>query len=356
MENKYVTGAILNTFDHRNIPVSAFETKLSKRPSKIILDLSKIPTKNQMSHGSCVGHAETTTIENQQLQDLGYVIPLSPRDLYGNCKLIDNNPIQGTSPQIAGKILVSRGVATNQEVPNDCTLPYDQYIAVKKDSVTAGDSKQAGYAFVPVDYSFIADQIAKKRFVSFTIPTDGADLMSEPAKPSQMTLGGYHRLTFFGYEDISNTDGILYYVNSWGGIDPVKIQGLDGVHGCNRIIFSDWKTKLGDLQVYTDIPNSLIEKAKSDNSDFTHEFNINLKRGMKGSEVYALQTALLITGDFYNQTLGDQLQTDYYGVTTEKSVKRFQARLGLPVTGNCWNMTRRELNALFAKKKAQLLN
>lgn len=349
---EYITGAQLNEFDHRNIPLSAFETKATTRPRKAMIDLSKIPAKNQMSHGSCVGHAETTAIENQQLQE-GIEVDLSPRDLYGNCKLLDGNPNQGTAPSIAGKIIVGRGIATNEEVPNDCTLPYNTYIAVSKDSKTALNSRQKGYAFAPIDYSWIADQIAKGRIVSFTIPTLGADLMREPAKPSQTMLGDWHRLDFFGYEDISDIDGVLYYVNSWGGIDPIKVPAKNGgVHGCNKMIFSEWKTKLADLQVYTDIPNYLIELAKNASKDFEHSFEINLKRGMKSQEVYKLQTALLATGDFYNEFYGDQLQTDYFGAITEKSVKRFQARMGLPITGYCWNMTRRELNILFAKKKS----
>lgn len=349
-ENKMPTGAQLNPFDHRNIPVSAFETRATGRPKKFIINLSKIPAKNQKSHGSCVGHAETTAIENQQLLD-GIEMDLSPRYLYGNCKLEDGNPNQGTFPSVAGKVIVDRGIASNFEVPNNCDLPYGEYINVQKDSVTAIASRQKGFAFVPIDYSFIADQISKGRIVTFTLPTLGADLMSEPARPSQTMVGEYHRVAFYGYEDISETDGSLYYVNSWGGIDPIKVQGKNGIHGCNRIIFSEWKTKLADLQVYTDIPNDLIEKAKSASKDFNYTFNINLKRGMKSREVYMLQTALLSTGDFYNEFYGDQFQTDYFGAVTEKSVKRFQARTGLPITGNFWNMTRAEMNKILSKKK-----
>jgi len=355
MKTKYTTGAVLNPFDHRDISVSAFETPAKARPSKVILDLSKITPKSQLSHGSCVGHAETTAIEYNEVQDRGASAePLSPRDLYGECKKRDNLPAQGTFPRVAGLVIVDRGIATNKEVPNDCTLPYDKYIDTKTTTETAQYSKQQGFASVPIDYKWIADQIAKGRIVCFTMPTMGADLNSTPMKPSATTLDGWHRVAFYGYEDISADDGVLYVVNSWGDVWGFKVQGLGGYHGCNTLIFSDWKTKLGDIQAYTDIPYALLQKAKEADKDFSYTFTTDLKRGMKGEAVQMLQKALLLTGDYYNVIKGDTLDTAYFGVVTEKSVKRFQARNGLPVTGYFGRLSRLELNTELAdiKKKS----
>lgn len=347
--HNYPTGAVLKEFDHRDIPVTAFEVRATKRPSKFRIDLSKIRGKNQLNWGSCVGQAETTTVEIQQVAD-GVEIDLSPRDLYGQCKLIDNIPAQGTNPAFAAKIIASRGIATKEEVADDNTLPYEEYIKTTN-SNSAILSRQAGYATVPVSYSFIADQIAKGRAVSFTTFTTGVRFDLEPATPATYDDGA-HRMTFIGYEDISDTDGILEWVNSWGEVGTMIINGKDGTkHGCNRILFSQWQSKLRDLQVYTDIPNKLIDAARAASKDFSYTFNINLKFGAKSDEVYKLQTALLLTGDFYDQFYGDQLQTNYFGKVTEKSVKRFQARAGLPVTGYFGPMTRSELNSQIAKKK-----
>lgn len=348
-ENKYITGAVLKEFDHRDIPVSAFEVKATNRPKKVRLDLSKIRGKNQLNYGTCVGQAETTTVEIQQVSD-GVDIDLSPCDLYSQCKAIDGGNYQGTDPSIAAKIVVKRGIASMSEVPDDNTIPYEEYVKTHE-SNTAILSRQAGYATVPVSYSFIADQIAKGRAVSFTTFTTGVNFYAEPATPAT-DFGGPHRLTFFGYEDISNDDGILEFVNSWGEVGTMVLPGKNGTkHGCNRIIFSQWRDKIRDLQVYTDIPNNLIEAARAASKDFSYRFDINLKRGMKSDEVYKLQTALLVTGDFYKDFYGDQLQTNFFGETTENSVKRYQARKGLPTTGFFGPMTRAELNKEVSKKK-----
>lgn len=345
------TGSILNPFDHRDISVLSFDTLVSARPNKKILDLSCVTPKNQLSHGSCVGHAESTAIEYSEYLDRGVAVTVSPRDLYSECKKRDKNLNQGTYPRQAGLVLIDRGVASNEEIPNDCTLPYAKYIDTPSNVDTAILTRQKGFASAPIDYNWIADQIAKGRIVTFTIPTMGADLSSQPAKPSLTTIDGWHRVAFYGYEDISATDGVLYWVNSWGDTFGFKVQGLGGMHGCNTMIFSEWKTKLGDLQVYTDIPIALIEKARASSKDFVYTFNNNLKRGMKGVEVKALQKALLFTGDFYKEFYGDQLETDYFGSTTELSVRRFQGRMGLPITGFVGQMTRSELNKLLSVKK-----
>lgn len=355
METKKIqfgTGASLNPIDHRDISVSAFETPASSRPKKVILDLSKVPPKNQGGLGSCVGHAETTAIEYNEWLDTLLTTPLSPRDLYAECKRRDGLNAQGTYPRVAGLVIVDRGIATLAEVPNDVTLSHDKYIATQKDTETAVFSRQRGFAGVPIDYTFIADQIAKGRIVAFTMPTAGADMASTPMKPSATTLDGWHRVAFFGYEDITDKDGILYMVNSWGDTFGFKVQGFGGMHGCNTLIFSEWKTKLGDLQVYTDIPTELIKKAREASKDFTHTFNTDLKLGMRGTEVTALQKALLLTKDFYGDFYGDYLDTGYFGKVTLASVKRFQAKYGIPTTGYVGKLTRGKLNELTSKKKA----
>jgi hypothetical protein len=349
---QFGTGANLNPIDHRDISVSAFETPATTRPKKIILDLSKVPPKNQGGLGSCVGHAETTAIEYNEWLDTLITTPLSPRDLYAECKRRDGFKGQGTYPRVAGLAIVDRGIATLEEVPNDVNLSHEAYINTKKDADTAILSRQRGFAGVPIDYTFIADQLAKGRIVAFSMPTMGADMSSTPIKPSLTTLDGWHRVAFYGYEDISDKDGILYMVNSWGENWGFKVQGAGGFHGCNTLIFSEWKTRLGDLQVYTDIPTELIKKAREASKDFAHTFSTDLKLGMRGTEVSALQKALLLTRDYYSEFYGDYLDTGYFGKITLASVKRFQARYGLPVTGYVGKLTRGKLNELTSKKKA----
>lgn len=351
LEQKYSTGAVPNPQDHRDISVSAFETLATTRPKRVILSLEGVTPKNQGGLGACVGHAETSVIELNEYKDYNSLIALSPRDLYAECKRRDGLKAQGTYPRVAGLVIVDRGIAILAEVPNDTSLPHEKYIDTKKDTDSAVFSRQKGFANVPIDYNFVADQIAKGRMVAFSMPTSGADMSSTPMKPSLTTLDGWHRVAFYGYEDVGTNDGILYMVNSWGDGFGFKVQGNGGMHGCNTMLFSEWKTRLTDLQVYTDIPTALIQKAREASKDFTYTFNTDLKRGMRNADVTALQKALLASKDFYSQFYGDYLDTGYFGIITETSVKRFQARHGIPNTGYVGKLTRAKLNELYSKKK-----
>lgn len=350
-EVQFATGALTNPYDHRDISVSAFEALGTSRPKKVILDLSQITPKDQKRNGSCVGHAESTTVEFNEVQDLKVATPLSPRDLYAECKRRDGLASEGTYPRVAGLVIVDRGIASLKEVPNDCNLSHKDYINTKSATETAIFSRQKGFAGVPINYAFIADQIAKGRIVAFSMPTDGANMRSTPMKPSKTTIGGWHRVAFYGYEDINDNDGILYMVNSWGDSFGFKVKGLGGYHGCNTMVFSEWQTLLTDLQVYTDIPTALIKKAKEAGKDFYHVFNTDLKQGMRSAEVTALQKALLNSQDYYSAFYGDYLDTGFFGTVTLASVKRFQARHGIPNTGYVGKMTRAKLNELYGQKK-----
>ncbi len=351
-DQKYSTGAIPNPQDHRDISVSSFDTLASARPKRLILSLEGVTPKNQGGLGACVGHAEASAIEYNEWVDK-VLTPLSPRDLYAECKRRDGYKEQGTYPRIAGLVIVDRGIATLAEVNNDTSLPHDKYIDTKKDTNTAVFTRQKGFANVPIDYNFIADQIAKGRLVTFSMPTMGADMSSTPMKPSLTTLDGWHRVAFYGYEDVGNNDGILYMVNSWGEYFGFKVIGYGGgMHGCNTMLFSEWKTRLTDLQVYTDIPTELIKKAREASKDFSYSFDRDIKLGMRNADVTALQKALLDTKDFYGQFYGDYLDTGYFGKVTLASVKRFQARHGIPTTGYVGKLTRAKLNELYSKKKS----
>jgi lysozyme len=122
------------------------------------------------------------------------------------------------------------------------------------------------------------------------------------------------------------------------------------------MLFSEWKTRLTDLQVYTDIPTALLRKAKEAEATFSYTFNTDLKMGMRGDDVMALQKALTFTGDFYKDFVGDLQPTGYFGAVTLTSVKRYQTRNGLPSTGYVGKLTRGKLNDAYGKKKTLVMS
>ena len=66
----------------------------------------------------------------------------------------------------------------------------------------------------------------------------------------------------------------------------------------------------------------------TENADGTVYYDITLKEGHKGEKVRALQQKLCTAG--FTQ---EQYVTGTYGEITVKSVKNFQAAMGLPATG-----------------------
>ncbi len=72
-------------------------------------------------------------------------------------------------------------------------------------------------------------------------------------------------------------------------------------------------------------------------------FNRQLKQGMSGTDVSELQ-------DFFSQfrdVYPEALVTGYYGARTVRAVRRFQKKVGLPITGRVDEKTRRALNELI---------
>lgn len=360
MEQKYKFDTLLNPVDHRNIEYRQVNPKMITIPKKYISNyesvyLSQKYDENQKFIGSCTFQGETGSVVYNQFLDTGEIKNLSRRYGYVGTKKAQGQPIidNGVAPRDAGLFLVNTGTTTQENVPDNNDLSFEEYINVDIDKykADANINRQKGVVFINNNPREIAEAVFKKGIVTFTIlfPTT---ITPDGRLLNQGSYSGYHRMRIYGYEFIGENwqDVIFYYKNSWG---------KDwGVRGGGDFIYSEWANNLHDFQAYEDIPDKLLQEAKDKDTTFSYTFNNNLKRGIQDREipdVYSLQTALNELGLYYNFVKGDTPRTGYFGAVTYKSVLRFQAKYGIPTTGFVGQMTRYQLNEMFSKKKISLM-
>jgi len=96
--------------------------------------------------------------------------------------------------------------------------------------------------------------------------------------------------------------------------------------GCADVNFKNYKP----TEVWTITKGSVISR-----------FDKNLYFGCYGNEVKNLQNALKIKGFFNYESTG------YYGAITFLAVKAYQKANGIKTTGNCYELTRAQLNKDF---------
>ncbi len=96
--------------------------------------------------------------------------------------------------------------------------------------------------------------------------------------------------------------------------------------------------------------NKLYGRKPVTHTQNVYTFTQTLKRGMKGREVYNLQTVLHWDPQIYPE---GQI-TGYFGELTEAAVKRFQKRYGIRTTGQVGPQTRAKLNDIYAQHNAKM--
>ena len=79
------------------------------------------------------------------------------------------------------------------------------------------------------------------------------------------------------------------------------------------------------------------------------QFSTNLRRGLSGKEVTRLQEFLKTMPDVYPEGM----VTGYFGVLTERAVKRFQSKYGVEQAGNVGKKTRAKLNSLYFSQSSR---
>lgn len=325
------TGAILNPPDNRDILLARVQAPVT-RPKKYMTDISMIPVSNQLDKGTCVGQGEGGMAEFFNYIETKKYTKLSKRFLYGQCKKIDGIPdMQGTYPRIAGKVWFDEGIAEDALLSDDNSLPYGDYLKYEvtdKMKANARIYRTGGYAFVLPRLEDILQAIYQNKVVGVTFQFGAWG--SLPVKPDPNPAVGSHRNYLYGYEEMENNgkpDAKIFHRNSWGE--------QWGDKGNGWFWFSDYKDYMFDLMAYTDIPNEIIEEAKTTNYEFTR----TLKYGMNGVDVKELQKRLAkeTASDglpcFRYPTASAQEYTTYFGKETEKAVQRYQEKNGIVSSG-----------------------
>jgi len=335
---EYKLGAPLNTEDNRDIALAtvahADGIDITVHPKKNITDISMLPIEDQKQNGSCVGQAEGKDAEFQNYIETGKVVRLSKRALYALCKAQDGLSAEGTYPRIASAIRVSTGIPEESLIGDDNDLPHAEYIKVTMTNAlktNASAYRSKGYASVTTldELKTAIDKI--KAFNATLFVGDWSKLPVKPIKADGSNRGT-HRIWVIGYEDAKNgkiDDTKVYYLNSWGikwakGDNTADRKLLE--KGVGYFWWSEYVGYFRDATVYTDMPNEIIDYAKS----LAYIFPRQLQKGMVGTDVMELQKRLDKEIAFDGKPCYVATYYDtHFGALTEASVQRYQKTKGI---------------------------
>ncbi len=222
--------------EHQAQDILLSTTKTSDRlssqnlPSKVDLTDNLPPIGNQGQYGTCVAwavayncrtflYSKQKGLSKSALKNASN--QFSPKDLFWS---IDDSykgsGCNGTNFEYAFDVMISRGVATQSDVPytnlGNCTKN------TSAGSATAGKYKIKSFRQIKVDKQTIKEYLANGQLVVF-----GAQLGDEfmNANSSSVlysqTYGytgqhAYHAMVCSGYDDTKGSNGAFRVVNSWG--------------------------------------------------------------------------------------------------------------------------------------------
>lgn len=242
-------GVVLNPADPRDVQVVSFQ-KENSLPEKLITDITMLPRYDQKQLGACVGHAVALALAYYEYKETGKTEALSPRFIYGICKKLDGLDVQGTYPRLGGAVALAYGCTTDKTLPNDTNLPHSDYVGFNLDNSLIKQAKPLkikGYAFVnPTEYD-IKNAIINNGVVLMSVKVGNWSRL-----PVKTGSNGWHYILVYGY----NKDR-YYFANSWG------LNWGDKKYGDGYFTWSEFEGNIRDVMVITDIPNEVLEDAKS---------------------------------------------------------------------------------------------
>lgn len=378
-------GAIPSPRDYRDIPLAAVgpeedEVYAASMPSSYFVNVDALPVWHQRQIGACVGHAAGKYKQLLDLKETGEIVPYSARFLYAIAKARDGYSGEGTYPRLVAKILKDIGCATEATIPNDTTLTHEAYVYGRDESKIPGKSEAApgqigGYAFPDVKNTLSL----KKAIIEY----QGAMLLMRvgeewwkrkdgvsswaaadiiPLRPPKQVTSG-HEVYLYGFEDVVE-NGItrtkFYIFNSW------SVQW--GLSGKAWFYHDEHKVYLDEAITFVDLPNDLKQRLSElpDANTFRYNFTKDIAAGSRGPDVVALQTALMIDGNFDRELYTELMREGSLGYfkpggVTQKALLTFQiehlvksgqstAKDLIALNGrNAGPKTRAVLNSLFNK-------
>ncbi len=345
--NVYPLGADLNEHDAdtREIPLAMVQTPVAL-PEQYETDLSAFPIFDQGSLGTCVAHAfALVKMFLDFMETRGIPAPIySRRWLYvltrrfSNMVNIDDMSNQGLSPRAAAKVLSTAGIITadGYETNSGSHAEYvNDYVVTDKMRSLAVVHRAGKFAFPLNDAFSLKQAVYQNKLVPITIGIDWMQIESDGTVHPPKKLIGTHEVVLCGWK-IKNGETYLKFRNSWGA--------WWGTAGCGFIKESEVEGVVYDSVVFTDVPDSLIERAKS----YQYIFLTDIKAGARGDAVKQLQKRLIEYG-----LLADGTADGAYGNKTMTAVKEYQKLKGVYPTGTVGEVTRASLNVETPKDKAK---
>lgn len=366
-------GGIQSNPDYRDIPAAAVLGAPADLPQKYKVDTAALPLWNQRRIGACVGHAAGKKKQNQEWDETHEVVPINPRFVYALAKAEDGLPNEGTYYRLGMKIL--QKVGAPPEIPeylNDTNLSHADYIDISKIPAKAYELaakyRIASYAtigsFMNIteeqlmqgvsagDGVLLGVQVGKEWWTNKSGQSSWSEADLLPLRPPAAIVSG-HAIFADEYEVVGDSKLKIWHTNSWSKDWAAGGRGWFWYHEYKQFLIEAWSA--------IDLPNDWLEKLKQLPSaeTFRHRFNQDLELGQRSEEVAALQTALMIDGNFSKELYAElfkQNQLGYYGSITQKAVREFQFKYKVASAAELWLVngrragvkTRIKLNELFA--------
>lgn len=308
--------------------------------------LSDVAVNFQGNVGSCGAQSSSLNIALHNYLEDGVFIKMSARGVYSQRV---NKPNEGMYQDDIGKISISSPTVPEVLFPsgNDTDANMSNrsgWISAFESFSRILSSKAYFYLKDTTNIDSFAQVLATNNPIIFTtifgdnewgkalVPT--IDVLHSPKYGHSNCFLPRGYFTYQGKKCLLGQD-------SWGtdiGIGGRRFINEDWFKG-GRILPSIWTADRKNLETFNSSHASFDK----------HTFDVDMKVGNRGDEVWWLQLCLSCEKDAngYLFPLVQQKPTGYYGGITRNAVMRFQAKCGLPVDGICGIAVRNALNAIY---------
>lgn len=309
---QYSLGAQPSGPDSRDIHIATVQSPVAI-PLTFKTNLNMFPILDQGNKGTCVWQSLRILRQYYHYKKTGDIQFFSARSGYILSKQQDGIPdTQGTTPRSAAKVITTAGIATNTQVPDDNTLPYDQYIKYPLPTDQMVANRLSGYVSVPLDFQSIKQAIYQNGVVTGINYVESKWFSGIIQNFLSQYIIGSHQTIWYGYD----AEGI-YARNSWGdGWTAVLAKVLGFPDGDFYFKWSDYSDKTFEVYAYMDIPQPILDHVKS----LSYHFNNTMRYGQTSPDVLQLQNRLDKEG-FWQAGIA---KTGFYGAVTSGAVLAYQ--------------------------------
>lgn len=328
---KFPLGAKPNEPDVRDIPFSAVHPlpALGVPEEEYMTDVTMIGELYQIL-GTCVGHAYVFAKMFLDYLETGKVTKYLIRFLYALSRRYsrfentDDSANQGIYPRVAAKILATVGVPPTSSL-DDETLPHSKYVNDFVDTAEmrteANKARIGGFAFPSLTVEELKHAVKVAKVVPVTVKIDWSKFELNGTLHTPSKVDGTHEVVIIGWDKVGG--GRFVLKNWWPGFEKLYVH------------FSEVSQVICDAITFIDIPNDLIQRAKTTQYIFLSD----LKLGMTSEAVMALQKRLRAYG-----LLEIDNETKYFGTKTQAALIEYQVIKNINPTGYFGPLTRMTMN------------